>query len=648
MALLTSILTGGVNLHPTTSEEANFIGTDFFTAGVVGTITNTSSVAPMTGAFALNAQGTPDMTIACTAGAAYVTATPSGQNSQRLRVRLTANQNVTISANSSGSTKYDWVYLKIDPTLANAPTLAGDTVATLVTSRSTSLSTDDGTPPTYGLVLAVVTVANGASSITNSVIRDARVGSSLNIVSATDGWQTSVLPAVSSVTNNGNGSYDINFASTVASTLSSGMKGRTTRTVAAPTYMGGAFNGSSHYFIKTTPTSTLSTITNNFSLRATFQPTSYAANQVIMARCDAAGNNYFFLRMESSGVLSVAVANGAGNFRQIQTTQSLVLNKKTRIWATWASGTVLVYLNGTSVPVATATTGGTAPTTAGTGGDFAVGRLGSSASQYATGYISDVGVFDAVISATTIKALDGQALTGSETNCIGAWSLNNTAVNQKAPGTNDLTATGGVGYTNKSPYGNDGVSSMLDYFLVMSVSGSTTTVQVPEGCTIPTSGGVTSVAYSTDANPYGWVSDKGRWYIITFHSNTLVQTAPTNGVYYNISNNQLSVPVGSWIIGVTGQLGVAESGGTLIGGNVTLSKATNAADDFLLTTTAALNAGAGAAANINLGAPFSFDSDIKTTAITPYYLNVSSSSLTAPVVDMSIVTPRIKAIPSCL
>jgi len=175
MALYVSALNGGSNNHPTTSEEANGYATDFVNEGIVGSYTNTNSVAPMTGAFAVNAQGTPDMTVAVTSGIAYVTATPSGQSSQSLRVRLSANQNVTISANSSGSTKYDWVYLKIDPTNANNPNLAGDNVATLVTSRSTSNTSDDGTPPTYGILLAVVTVANGATSITNGNIRDARV-----------------------------------------------------------------------------------------------------------------------------------------------------------------------------------------------------------------------------------------------------------------------------------------------------------------------------------------------------------------------------------------------------------------------------------------------------------------------------------------
>lgn len=174
MAIYTNILAGGSNSHETTSENANALATDFLEEGVVGAITNTAGVAPATGGFAVNAQGTPDMTVAVSAGVAYVTATPSGQGSQVLRVKNTATANVTIAANSSGSTKYDWIYISINATNAANPAVAGDNVATLVASRSTSSSSDDGTPPTYGYPLAVVTVANGAASIANGSIADSR------------------------------------------------------------------------------------------------------------------------------------------------------------------------------------------------------------------------------------------------------------------------------------------------------------------------------------------------------------------------------------------------------------------------------------------------------------------------------------------
>ena len=193
MAITTSVCTGGTNSHSESSENMNGIATDFVSEGVVGAITNTSGVSPATGAYAVNAQGTPDMTVAVTQGVAYVTGTPTGGNSQTFRVKMDASENVTISANSSGSTKYDWVYIKLDATYMQNPDVSAQSVASLTTSRSTSSSTDDGSPPTYGFLLAVVTVSNGAVSITNSNITDKRNRNDL--ISLDSNGNSSMVPA---------------------------------------------------------------------------------------------------------------------------------------------------------------------------------------------------------------------------------------------------------------------------------------------------------------------------------------------------------------------------------------------------------------------------------------------------------------------
>lgn len=199
--IITSIVTGGVNEHPTTSEEANSFASDFITTpGIVSAITNTGGVSPATGGFAVNQSSTPAMTVDITLGRAYVLGTPSGQSSQILRAKMASNYIAyDIAANTSGSTKYDWIYLKLDADKAAAPSLTADDVITLYTSRSTSNSTDNGTAPTYGLVLAVVTVANGASSIVNANIADKRVNTTITMDSLIikdgtlknwDGWIT--------------------------------------------------------------------------------------------------------------------------------------------------------------------------------------------------------------------------------------------------------------------------------------------------------------------------------------------------------------------------------------------------------------------------------------------------------------------------
>lgn len=182
-SIITSIVTGGTNNHATVAEEANAYATDFITQGVLGTITNTAGIAPTTGSFGVNQNTGSDMAIrvlgtgATTNGqsTAYITCTPTSQDIQVLRARMSSNSTgYTINANSSGSTKYDWIYLQASATNAAVPDSAADNVVALYTSRSTSNTADNGAPPTFGILLAVVTVTNGATAITNTNIADKR------------------------------------------------------------------------------------------------------------------------------------------------------------------------------------------------------------------------------------------------------------------------------------------------------------------------------------------------------------------------------------------------------------------------------------------------------------------------------------------
>ena len=463
---------------------------------------------------------------------------------------------VDAGGNKVAGTQTDWKGTVTSSTAIGSLTLKAGTdqiypVGSKVIATPTGAWADD---MVTGLLVAHEqdgTLKAGAVDVT-AVIADGIVTRAKLATAVTtelnDGW-TTPTQTVSSVTNNGNKSYDVVFNSTVASVLSPGMRLRTTRTVTAPTYMGGLFNGSSHYFTKVTPTSTLSTVANNFTIMGWVEPTSYV-DSTVAGRYDSSANNGFELRTFSNGQIGVQVTNGgSANYRYVQTYQSLPLNKKTHVAASWTSGTVVIYLDGVSVPVATATTSGTAPTTAGTGGDFSIGRRGANANLYFPGYLSNVAVFDAVLTASTIRSYMSQVLSGSETNCIGAWSLNNTGVNQQAAGTNDLTATGGVSYTVRSPYSTNGAGTndgTYDYALVMKVSTTTATVQVPEGCTIPTSGGVSAVAYSTTTSPFGFTLDKGRWEILCLIKSNIYQAAVTTAVTYNPGAMSITKPVGKF------------------------------------------------------------------------------------------------------
>lgn len=179
-----SVVTGGSNNATVTAQEIMGVVTDFIANGVVGGFTNTTGVAPTTGAFAVNAQASPNMTVRVTGGTLYQQATPAGSSLRGLRILFDTFEDVTIAANASGGTRYDFLYVAINQTtLANAG-VNKDDVVTLVTSRSTLSTSDNGPGVTVGVgqLIAVITVTNGAVSIVNANISDRRVQTGVNAI----------------------------------------------------------------------------------------------------------------------------------------------------------------------------------------------------------------------------------------------------------------------------------------------------------------------------------------------------------------------------------------------------------------------------------------------------------------------------------
>lgn len=650
MAITVSVMQGGSNNHVTTSEEANGIATDFVAEGVIGSTTNTSGVAPMTGAYSVNAQGTPDMTVAVGSGIAYVTGTPSSQNSQTFRVYNSASENVTISANSSGSTKYDWVYIQLDATLLANPTLAGTTTATLVTSRSTSSTTDNGTPPTYGYPLAVVTVINGATSITNSSIRDLRSGASIgnSSVNAT-GWIPSQLPAVSSVTYNGNRSYDITFASTVASLLSPGMKIRTTRTVTAPTQCT-SLNGTTQYWVKTSPNKL--TFTDDFVVSAWVKVSAYQ-NSIIVSRYN--GTSGWYLNMQADGTILLNGLNaGAANFSYVKSYQSLPLNKWVHITAqldmsafTATTTTSYIMFDGIDIP-ATVVRGGTNPTALIQAGNLEIGSFNGGTVLF-SGKIAQVAIYNAKVTQATIRTSISQGLSGSETSLASAYSFNNSTADLNTTTPNDLSAgAGSPTATNAdSPFAEDASGTPVgtyDYALVMKVSTTTATVQVPEGCAIPTSGGVFTVDIAPSGNPFGFTLDKGRWEVGSYQRARATQSTPVAGTWYNVNSPQLTVPVGRW--NVRYQCVVVVVNATNAPAQmVTLSKTSSSSQDDTDYTARAVSTTASAN---SVDHTFYREKDTSLDTATLYYLNTQSVTASATSIAFAgeIGTTKIYAIPA--
>ncbi len=365
--------------------------------------------------------------------------------------------------------------------------------------------------------------------------------------SGADGW-TVGLPAVSSVTALGNRSYTMVMASDVSATLSEGMRLRATRTVAS-TQNAFSLDGSNDYYNDTTVSGM--TFTDDFSVSAWVYCTAYQQSGIVSRR--AAGGSGWMLYMAADGTIILNGCNtSTANFRRVVSYQSIPLNKWVHISAqldmstyTATPTTCYVMIDGVNVPASVAQ-GGTNPTTLIQAGNLEIGSYDGGGNPF-SGYLDQVAIYSAKVTQATHLAAMHQGLTGSETSLISAYA--NGSTTDLSANANNLTAQNGATTVASAPWGNRGLSTTLDYELVMAVSGANVTVQVPEGCTIPTSGGITSVAYSTQANPYGWVSDKGRWEI---KSNLRTTSATTSNATYGAFLNggyRLTIPKGKWQAG---------------------------------------------------------------------------------------------------
>lgn len=357
------------------------------------------------------------------------------------------------------------------------------------------------------LVEGILQHANQDGTLITQAVRDAL---SLGTGSAT-GWEVGSLPNVSTVTDNGNNSYTLNFASTVDTILSEGMRVRTTRNSAAGITCF-SLDGSNDYLNKTSPAGM--TFTDDFAVSAWVYLTSYggAAGCDIVSR--TTGTNGWQLRIgalgSGDGRVQIVGFNGSGaNYSTVVSYQSIPLNKWVHVAGqldmsafTATTTTSYIMINGKDVP-AFVQRGGTNPTDLTQAGNLEIGSTNGGNAPF-PGYIKDVAIYNSKVAQATISASRNQPLTGSEANLISAYSGANTT-DLNTTNANNLTAQNGAvtGFAS-APWGNRGVSSTLDYGLVMAVSGSTATVQFPEGCSAPTSGGISAVAYSTQANPFGF------------------------------------------------------------------------------------------------------------------------------------------------
>lgn len=617
-SIITSVLTGGSNSHQTVSEEVNNIATDFVTQGIVGSVTRGVGSTAGTGGFAVTQDASPDMGVTVLAGRAYVACTPSGQDAQVLNARMSSNYaSYTINSNSTGSTVYDWIYLKADATNANTPSTAGDNVITLYTSRSTSNSSDNGSPPTYGYLLAVVTVANGAISITNSNIADKRTQCTLATGSSasTTGW-TSTNATLTYNANNGNKEFVLDSDTDLTGTISPGMKLQVTRSVTPPTQCMSFTAASSQYATKASPAGI--TFTSAFTCEAWVYLNSYTGTtQTIIQRRDTTNGAVagWYFDITSSGQLELGYV-GSSQFTVNNTYQSLPLKRWVHVaaTATTASKSVALFINGTSVAVQN--TAANATTVTQPTGDLVVGAQKTNViSNYFDGYISEARVWSVAQSQANIQANMAINLTGSESNLVALFQGNG-AFTDATSNANNLTAQNGASDTQASnPY------NATEYAVVTKVSSTQLTVFTGTQGTIPNQT-LTSPQYSVSREPYGFPCGDTDWLIeliILAQTSTSGTTAATT---YNPGGLNIRLPIGKWKLSYDFQIGVTTSSAA-IDVYASLSTSSTLVDlGSRLNSRFTLNAVTSTTANLFM---LHKEASVTVTTDTPYYALVRST-----------------------
>lgn len=335
----------------------------------------------------------------------------------------------------------------------------------------------------------------------------------LNAASLTGWLNLGATP--NTVTYNGNRSYDLVFNSNdLTDTLSEGMRLKLTRTVTAPT-QSTSLNGTTQYWSKSSPAGT--TFTDDFCAGAWVYLTSYAYTTIV-SRFN--GTSGWAFAVDASGRPSMIGYNaGAANFSEVKAYQSIPLNKWVYVSSqldmsafTASTTTSYVMIDGVDVPAVVAR-GGTNPTALVQAGDLQVGAL--NASNFFPGKIAQAWYSSAKITQANIRTLTSQGITASDVSThsiVSAFSFNGVATDINTTNANNLSATGSAGYTSDSPFaGGSGAyetAGTTEYAVIVSKpvfsTNTTVSVRTPQGYPIPTSGGISAVAYSTESQPYGF------------------------------------------------------------------------------------------------------------------------------------------------
>lgn len=446
------------------------------------------------------------------------------------------------------------------------------------------------------------------------------------------------LGAPNSVTYNGCGSYDVVFNSVdLTSLVSLGMRVRAARSSAAPTQCA-SLNGTTNYFNDTTVSGM--SFTDDFVCSAWIKINSFTGvSQTIVSKYN--GTSGFSFRIGSTGQVVLEAYNaGAANFSNVTSSMSIPVGRWVHVVAqldmsgfTNSSTTSYVLVNGIDVP-ATVSRGGTNPTALVQAGNLEIGASNGGGSLFG-GKLAQVAVFSAKVTQTVMRTYMSQTLAGTETSLASAYSFNNTLNDLNTTSANNLTAQGSATATNSDyPFAQNDVGTpggTYDYGVITKKAFSTNTtltIQVPEGCALPTSGGISSVVYSNTAAPYGFPTQRSRWSVIALLRTDFNQATPVSGTVYNLGTFKINAPVGSWKARAEAYaMGRITAAGAI---NVTvgLNTSSSSLNDLEAISVSEVSSQATLAVAANVF------KDLDLTTATDYYLNASVTGTSPTNLDM--------------
>lgn len=454
--------------------------------------------------------------------------------------------------------------------------------------------------------------------------------------------------APTTIVDNGNRQYTMVFNSVdLTSFISTGMRLRGDPATTQPTQCADLEASSSQYFNDTSVAGM--TFTDDFVVGAWIKPESYG-DYGIMSRYN--GTSGWSLFMSSNGTVTLVGYNAAStNYRLVNSYHSVQLSRWQHVAAqldmsahTATTTTSYVMFDGVNVPSVVGQNG-TNPAALVQAGNLEIGARNTT--LFFDGKIAQAFVSSAKITQANINLIKNQGITSAHCatyNIVSAYSLSGAGglTDINTTNANNLTAQGGALTTSAdSPFGLDdtGTPGSYEWGIVTSktfATNTTITVQAPEGSawpTLPTSSMITSMWYSTEKAPLGLPIAASKWEIRTIIKGR--QTVVGGAAYAFVNmNSAITIPIGDWNVGYTGDCIVTHAGTGYLSFYTTLSTTTNGQTDNELTSTGNLSQpssvqSSGAVSkykNLRITAPttYAFNMAPNTTSCTLYFGDASA------------------------